>query len=55
MRKMLADQEKEDQNKRLAKQRAGKRYQEELDNQLRELRERSFNALASKFCVVCSV
>lgn len=48
MRKMLSDQEREDQQKRLRKVQAGKRYQQELDAQLQELRERSFNALASK-------
>jgi hypothetical protein len=49
MRKMLHDQEKEDVAKRAAKVAAGKRYQEELDQQLNELRTRSFNSLASKF------
>jgi hypothetical protein len=56
MRKMLHDQEKEDVAKRAAKVAAGKRYQEELDQQLNELRTRSFNSLASKFspfCVCC--
>jgi hypothetical protein len=48
MRKMLSDQEREDQAKRAAKVAAGKRYQEELDQQLQELRTRSFNSLASK-------
>jgi hypothetical protein len=48
MRKMLSDQEKEDIAKRAAKVAAGKRYQQELDQQLQELRMRSFNSLASK-------
>ena len=48
MRQMLSDQEREDMEKRAAKVAAGKRYQEELDGQLRELRTRSYNALASK-------
>jgi hypothetical protein len=48
MKKMLSDQEKEDIAKRQAKIAAGKRYQEELDAQLGELRLRSYNALASK-------
>lgn len=45
---MLSDQEKEDIEKRKKKIEAGKRYQQELDAQLTELRTRSFNALASK-------
>ncbi len=51
MRKMLSDQEKEDQHKRQMKMEAGKRYQQELDAQLKELRDRSFASLASKFIV----
>jgi hypothetical protein len=51
MRKMLSDQEKEDMAKRAAKVAAGKRYQQELDQQLQELRQRSYNSLASKFDV----
>uniref|UniRef100_A0A7S3GV59 Trichohyalin-plectin-homology domain-containing protein n=1 Tax=Spumella elongata TaxID=89044 RepID=A0A7S3GV59_9STRA len=46
MRKMLSDQEKEDQHKRQMKMEAGKRYQQELDAQLKELRDRSFASLA---------
>lgn len=45
---MLSDQEKEDIQKRQRKVDAGKRYQQELDAQLTELRTRSFNSLASK-------
>ena len=59
MRKMLADQEREDIEKRQKKIQAGKRYQEELDAQLSELRMRSFNSLASKikisFLALCTV
>jgi len=46
MREMLITQEKEDIAKRQAKVEAGMRYQRELDEQLRQLRLRSFNALA---------
>ena len=51
MRKMLSDQEKEDQHKRQMKLEAGKRYQQELDAQLKELRDRSFASLASTFII----
>lgn len=47
MRKMLHDQELEDQAKREAQRQAAMRYQRELDQQLTELRQRSFDSLKS--------
>lgn len=48
MRKMLADQEAEDRAKRKAQVEAAARYQRELDQQLADLRQRSFDSLSSK-------
>ena len=52
MRKMLADQEAEDREKRRQQVEAHHRYQRELDEQLSELRQRSYNALASKYLLL---
>mmetsp|Transcript_2371 Transcript_2371/g.3728 ORF Transcript_2371/g.3728 Transcript_2371/m.3728 type:complete len:557 (-) Transcript_2371:102-1772(-) len=51
MRQMLADQEQEDIAKRQADVAAHKKYQMDLDEQLRELRTRSFNSLAKTMSV----
>jgi hypothetical protein len=49
MQKMLKDQELEDQRNRGKQRAAARRYQEELDSQLAELRQRSIDSLQSKF------
>jgi hypothetical protein len=48
MQKMLKDQELEDQRNREKQRAAARRYQEELDSQLAELRQRSIDSLQSK-------
>lgn len=54
MRKMLQDQEQEDIQKREAKRLAALRYQQELDHQLSELRQRSIDTLQSKCFFTCT-
>lgn len=48
MHKMIKDQEEEDIRNREKQRAAQRRYQEELDAQVSELRQRSFDTLKSK-------
>ena len=48
MHQMLRDQEEEDRRAREQQRAAQRRYQEELDAQVRALRQRSIDSLQSK-------
>jgi Skp family chaperone for outer membrane proteins len=48
MKQMIRDQETEDIQKREQQRAAQRRYQQELDSQLNELRQRSIDSLQSK-------
>lgn len=54
MHKMIKSQEEEDLKKREAQRASHRHYQEELDEQVNELRQRSMNSLKSKPINLCN-
>jgi hypothetical protein len=52
MKQMIRDQESEDIQKREQQRAAQRRYQQELDSQLNELRQRSIDSLQSNILIL---